>query len=44
MEGVETSLIGQNLLDNQHQEFGSGQYNSASEIPRSVFGKVTVRF
>ena len=43
-EGVETSLIGQNLLDNRHQEFGSMVYSDAYQIPRSVFGKVTVRF
>jgi iron complex outermembrane receptor protein len=43
-EGVETSLIGQNLLDDKHQEFGSAVYSEPYEIPRSVFGKVTVRF
>lgn len=34
----ELSVVGQNLLDNQHPEFGS------LEIPRSVYGKITWRF
>lgn len=44
MEGVETAIIGQNLLDDQHQEFGASYYSVPYEIPRSVYGKVTVRF
>ncbi len=43
-DGIDLSLVGQNLLDGEHQEFGGATYNSPSEIPRSVFGKVTVRF
>jgi iron complex outermembrane receptor protein len=34
----EISLVGQNLAEPHHREFG------ASEIPRGVFGKVTMRF
>jgi iron complex outermembrane recepter protein len=35
---VEISLVGQNLWDNQHPEFGA--MATRQEIPRSVFGKV----
>jgi hypothetical protein len=41
---VEAALIGQNLLDKQHQEFGSSIYSQPYEIPRAVYGKVTLRF
>ncbi|HUJ09354.1 MAG TPA: TonB-dependent receptor plug domain-containing protein [Verrucomicrobiae bacterium] len=34
----ELAVVGQNLYDNQHPEFG------ALQIPRSVYGKVTCRF
>jgi len=44
IKGLELSLVGQNLLDDSHQEFGSVPYGVPSEIPRSVFGKVTFRF
>ena len=44
MEGVETALIGQNLLYAQHQEFGSSIYSQPYEIPRSVYAKITLRF
>ena len=43
-DGIEVQLVGQNLLDDQHQEFEGATYNSTSEIPRSVYGKVTLRF
>jgi iron complex outermembrane receptor protein len=38
----ELSILGQNLWDNQHPEFGAA--GARHEIPRSVFGKVTCRF
>jgi iron complex outermembrane receptor protein len=38
----EFSIVGQNLLDNQHPEFGNPA--TRQEIPRSVYGKVTWRF
>ncbi len=44
MDGVTLSLVGRNLLDDQHQEFIRATYNNTAEIPRSVFGKVTLRF
>ncbi len=36
---LEIALVGQNLWDNEHSEFGTYQ-----EIPRSIYGKVTWRF
>ncbi|MGE0754499.1 MAG: TonB-dependent receptor plug domain-containing protein [Alphaproteobacteria bacterium] len=44
MEGVELSLIGQNLLDDRHQEFVPFGFKNTAEIGRSVYGKVTLRF
>jgi iron complex outermembrane recepter protein len=41
-ENLELFLVGQNLLDEQHPEFGTGQ--NRHEIQRSVYGKVTWRF
>jgi len=42
---VELSVVGQNLLDDHHPEFKPITFISPqSEIPRSVFGKVTFRF
>lgn len=43
-EGVNLSLVGQNLLDNSHQEFSGFLYQNSSQIPRSVYGNVTVKF
>jgi iron complex outermembrane receptor protein len=39
---LEIALVGQNLLDNQHPEFGPPV--TRLEIPRSVYGKVTWKF
>lgn len=39
---IELALVGQNLWDKRHPEFGAAA--SRQEIPRSVFGKVTWRF
>lgn len=44
MDGVELSLVGQNLLDPNHQEFTGFLYQNASEIPRSIYANVTVQF
>jgi iron complex outermembrane receptor protein len=38
----EFAIVGQNLLDKQHAEFGAAA--TRQEIPRSVFGKVTWKF
>ena len=40
--GWEFAIVGQNLLDNQHPEFGAAA--TRQEIPRSVFGKITWKF
>jgi len=43
--GIEIAIVGQNLLDPQHQEFtASPGFPCASEIPSSVYGKLTMRF
>ena len=39
---VEISLVGQNLWDNQHPEFGAAA--TRQEIPRSVFAKIALWF
>jgi iron complex outermembrane recepter protein len=41
-ENIEIALVGQNLLDRRHAEFGP--VATRQEIPRSVYGKVTWRF
>jgi iron complex outermembrane receptor protein len=43
-EGVELSLVGQNLFDDNHQEFSPFVSNFASQVGRSVYGAVTLRF
>jgi len=42
MRNFEIAIVGQNLCDNQHPEFGAAA--GRQEIPRSVYGKVTWRF
>ncbi len=44
VDGMELSLVGQNLLDNQHPEFSGFVYQSATQVGRSVYGNVTLRF
>lgn len=44
LESLELSLAGQNLFDAWHQEFPDSLTNSAREVGRSFYGKVTVRF
>lgn len=43
-DGIEFSLVGQNLLDPTHREFGSVPEAMAAEIERSIYGNVTWRF
>ncbi|HYG23230.1 MAG TPA: TonB-dependent receptor [Verrucomicrobiae bacterium] len=43
-DNFEFSVWGQNLFDGGHPEFGGYKSARFAEIPRSVFGKVTVRF
>ncbi|MEY2407473.1 MAG: iron complex outerrane recepter protein [Verrucomicrobiota bacterium] len=43
-KNLELSIWGQNLLDNRHSEFVSYHSSFLTETPRSVFGKISVRF
>ena len=42
VKDLELAVVGQNLLDNQHPEFGAAA--TRQEIERSVYGKITWRF
>jgi iron complex outermembrane receptor protein len=43
-KSLELALVGQNLLENRHQEFRSEQFSKQIfEIERSVYGKLTLR-
>ncbi len=45
MESSELSLVGQNLLDARHYEFGgASQVVEATQVKRSIFAKFTWRF
>lgn len=42
---LDVSVVFQNLLDDQHQEFGSTElWVKTAEVERSVYGKVTLKF
>ena len=41
---IELSIVGQNLLDRRHAEYGSFKTATLTEVPRSVHGRVTWRF
>jgi iron complex outermembrane receptor protein len=41
---LEFSLVGQNLLDDQHPEQGPFYLTTPTEVPRSFYGKLTWRF
>ncbi len=43
-ERLELSLVGQNLTESRHQEFGNGFFSVATSVPRSGYGKVTWRY
>jgi iron complex outermembrane receptor protein len=45
-KNVEVSVVGQNLLDDQHQEWGNDriQTNDRNLVERSVFGKLVLQF
>jgi iron complex outermembrane recepter protein len=43
-ETVEFDLVGQNLLEPRHLEFGSMDQIQATQIQRSVFGEIKWRF
>ncbi len=42
---LELSIVGQNLLDNQHMEYNSIQdYSISTEVEHSIYGKITWHF
>jgi iron complex outermembrane receptor protein len=43
-EGLEVSLVGQNLLQNRHEEFGPALLTGGVSVPRSFFAKLTWRY
>ena len=47
-KNLKVSLIGQNLLHDHHAEYGPSYINTqdgkVSEIPRSLFAKITWQF
>lgn len=44
LDNLELSLVGQNLLDSRHQEYGGFAYQNSSQIPRSVYGNIAWKF
>jgi iron complex outermembrane receptor protein len=44
IKNLHVSLVMQNLLEARHPEFGSVSGLQATEVPRSVYGKLTWRF
>ncbi len=43
-EAIELSVVGQNLAQDEHQEFGSILWELPTAIPRSVYGMLAWRF
>jgi iron complex outermembrane receptor protein len=43
-EGIELSLDGQNLLEPRHAEFGAPLNGVQNEIPRAVYGRITIKY
>jgi iron complex outermembrane receptor protein len=43
-KGLRFNLVGQNLFDGAHREFGNISDLNASQVPRSIFGKLTWQF
>ncbi len=43
-ENIEINLVGQNLLDSNHQEFDELSYSTASEVPRTAYIQVKYKF
>ena len=41
---LELSIIGQNLLDDQHPEQGTAFFVTTTEVPRGFYSKLTWRF
>lgn len=43
-DNIEISLAGQNLLDDEHSEFGQSFFIVPSRVERSFYGSLTLRF
>ena len=43
-DNLELSVVGQNAQEAQHDEFGGGLFSAGTDVERSVFGQVTVRY
>ena len=43
-DNIELSLVGQNLLDDRHQEFTPFAYRAATEVGRSIYGNASIKF
>ncbi len=41
---LELALVGQNLFDDKHQEFGAPLNGAANEIPRAFYGRISFRY
>ncbi len=44
VDGIELSLVGQNLLAGQHQEYRQESFTKPTEIDRGIYGQLTWRF
>ncbi len=44
IDGVELSIVGQNLLNEYHQELRPSLYSRPADIGRSVYGKIVLNF
>ena len=44
MDGLELSLVAQNLLDSTHPEFSPFLYNNTAQVGRSIYGKLRWEF
>lgn len=43
-ENIELSVVGQNLFDSEHQEFGQSFFIIPSRVQRSFYGSLSLRF
>lgn len=44
VKNLELALVGQNLLQKRHQEFGPNEFIFPTQVPRGMYGKVTWRY
>ena len=43
-KGIDVSLVGQNLLDNSHQEFGASVQSVPNLVERNIYAKITFHY